>query len=82
MTLDVYADLFEDDLDAIEDPIDAASTAALMLHARPGDGPPAVVPLPTESATGSDLRKPEWGGWCLSSGHRAQLSRDIVHTLR
>jgi hypothetical protein len=42
MTLDVYADLFDDDLDAVADRMDAASTQFLADHLR---ARPAVVGL-------------------------------------
>jgi hypothetical protein len=49
MTLDVYADLFvDDDLDAVADRMDAASTQFLADHMRTG---PAAVGIDGRSIT-------------------------------
>jgi hypothetical protein len=46
MTLNVYAALFEDDLDAVSDRLDAAWREADAACVRPG-GPISIATLPT-----------------------------------
>ncbi len=47
MTLDVYANLFSDDLDRLADRLDAAGSDARTASRRP-ESSPTVVALPTD----------------------------------
>ncbi len=61
MTLDVYAGLFGDDLEAVADSLDvAAETAADFLRTKTAQQ--AVISLPAGGRTPSDLEVYEWGG--------------------
>ncbi len=46
MTLDVYADLFEDDLDQVADPLDRAATRAVAGSVRTEGSGPALDAVP------------------------------------
>ena len=52
MTLDVYAGLFGDDLDAVADRLDEAAARARADSLRTPDGPAEILPLDLGSAHG------------------------------
>ena len=54
MTLNVYASLFEDDLDDVADRLDAALTAALAASVRPGSSITEPAWWSRSSRTASD----------------------------
>ncbi len=61
MTLDVYAELFDDDLDAVAERLDAATREILVC---PWCGPEATIIPTTQSESGQlTCRLCEWAPW-------------------
>jgi hypothetical protein len=56
MTLDVYAGLFGDDLDAVADLLDEAARRAAADSLRTREGPGRVLPFASGEGTRRDLR--------------------------